>query len=62
MKKTKNKKEEEKRLNIIFSIYFALNSNFEINSKSEEKFLNILIEINKDFKIKIDELKNLKVE
>ena len=60
--KNKEKNEEEKHLNIIYSIYFALNSNFETKSKNEEKFLNILFEINKDFKTKIDELKTQKEE
>ena len=51
-------KEEEKDLNIIFSIYFALHLYFDTKSK-KEKFLNILKDVNPRFNIEISEDKTV---
>ena len=54
-KKISEYKKEKKNFNLILAIYFALYSNYD-KKNQREKFLKILIKLNKEIKYDIDEL------
>ena len=58
-KKISQYKEEKKIFNLILAIYFALYSNYD-KKNQREKFLKILIKLNKEIKYNIDELADLR--